>query len=178
MDGNVSARRRHLLLSVRLVGLVFLPMHAQTGALFWKVGPLFWPGKQHGPLSLSLANTDWQLRWEDGYLEGKQKAKWPQCRPMTPGLLPPHVHPTTHHAVPVVSPVPIEVGQVAVLVPPGATVAQGAVAQGDVIVRVDGSPGLALVVGHGIAWNPSTLVSHHEHYFVLTIVLHQSVPWF
>lgn len=70
--------------------------------------------------------------------------------------------------MPVVSPVPIEVGQVAVLVPPGAAVAQGAVAQGDVIVRVDGSPGLALVVGHSIAWRTSTLFSN-EHCFVLTI---------
>lgn len=81
----------------------------------------------------------------------------------------------THHAVPVVSPVPVKVGQVAVLVPPGAAVAQGAVAQGDVVVRVDGSPGLALVVGHSVAWRPSTLVSKHERYFVLTIVLHQRV---
>lgn len=60
--------------------------------------------------------------------------------------------------MPVVSPVPVEVGQVAVLVPPGAAVAQGAIAQGDAIVRVNGSPGLALVVGHSIPWRPSTLM--------------------
>lgn len=64
--------------------------------------------------------------------------------------LAPYPPPITHHAVPVVSPVPVEVGQVAVLVPPSSTVAQGAVTQGNVIVWVNGGPGLALVVGHSV----------------------------
>lgn len=66
--------------------------------------------------------------------------------------------PPTHHAVPGVSPVPVEVGQVTVLVPPGAAVGQGAVTQGNVIIRVNGGPGSALVVGHGIACRMTTKV--------------------
>lgn len=58
----------------------------------------------------------------------------------------------THHAVPVVSPVPIEVGQVTVFVPPGAAVGQGAVTQRDVVIRVNSGPGPALVVRHRITW--------------------------
>lgn len=58
----------------------------------------------------------------------------------------------THHTVPVVSPVSIEVGQVTVFVPPGTTVGQGTVAEGNVIIWVNSSPGPALVVGHSITW--------------------------
>lgn len=60
--------------------------------------------------------------------------------------------PLTHHAVPVVSPVPIEVGQVTVFVPPGAAVGQSAVTQRDVVIRVNSGPGPALVVRHSITW--------------------------
>lgn len=60
--------------------------------------------------------------------------------------------PLTHHAVPVVSPVPIEVGQVTVFVPPGAAVGQSAVTQRDVVIRVNSGPGPALVVSHSITW--------------------------
>lgn len=56
----------------------------------------------------------------------------------------------SYQTVPVVSPSPIEIGQVTVLVPPGTAVGQGTVAQGDVVVWVDGGPGPAQVVGHGI----------------------------
>lgn len=62
----------------------------------------------------------------------------------------------THQAVSAVPPLPIEVGQVTVFVPPGTTVSQGTVPQSDVVVWVNGGPGSALVVGHGIAW-------HHQH---------------
>lgn len=62
--------------------------------------------------------------------------------------------------MPVVSPVPVEVRQVAVFVPPGTAVAQSAVTEGDVIVRVNGGPGLALVVGHSVTWRQSTIFSN------------------
>lgn len=65
----------------------------------------------------------------------------------------------THHTVPVVSPVSVEVGQVTVFVPPGATVGQGTVTEGDVIVWVNGSPGPALMVGHSITWGSSTIIN-------------------
>lgn len=58
----------------------------------------------------------------------------------------------THHAVPVVSPVTIEVGQVTVFVPPGAAVGQSAVTQRNVVIRVNSGPGPALVVRHSITW--------------------------
>lgn len=57
----------------------------------------------------------------------------------------------THHAVPGVAPLSVDVGEVTVLVPPGAVVVQGAVTHGDVVVFIDSSPGLVLVVGHRIA---------------------------
>ena len=64
----------------------------------------------------------------------------------------------THQTVPAVSPFAVQVGQVTVLVPPGAAVGQGAVTQRDVIIRVDSGPGSALVVGHGVTWGLSTIV--------------------
>lgn len=65
----------------------------------------------------------------------------------------------THHAVPVVSPVPVEVGQVTVLVPPGTAVGQSAVTQGNVIIQVNSGPGTALVIRHSIACRTRTNTS-------------------
>ena len=61
-----------------------------------------------------------------------------------------------HHAVSVVAPSPVEVGQVTVLVPPGPAVGQGAVSQSDVVVRVHRGPRTSLVVGHSVAWAEET----------------------
>ena len=63
--------------------------------------------------------------------------------------------------MPGLSVLPVEVGPVAVLVPPGAFVRERAVGDGDVIVPVLGGEGAALVVDQGIAcdWTQGT-VSH------------------
>lgn len=47
---------------------------------------------------------------------------------------------------------PHEVHSMAVLVPEGALVGEGAVCDGDVIVVVIGGEGSTLVVGHGVTW--------------------------
>lgn len=57
----------------------------------------------------------------------------------------------THLTVPGLAVLPVEVGPVAVLVPPSPFVGEGAVGHGDVIVPVLGGEGSALVVGEGIA---------------------------
>lgn len=74
----------------------------------------------------------------------------------SPRDLPVFLSRLTHHAVPVVSPVPVEVGQVTVLVPPGAAVGQSAVTQGNVIIQVNSGPGTALVIRHSIACRTRT----------------------
>lgn len=98
------------------------------------------------------------------------KARPPPDLHVRPALLPPgwskHTHSPrdlpvflsrlTHHAVPVVSPVPVEVGQVTVLVPPGTAVGQSAVTQGNVIIQVNSGPGTALVIRHSIACRTRT----------------------
>ena len=57
----------------------------------------------------------------------------------------------SHIAVGVVAHSAIEVGKVAVLVPPGSVVGKCTVAKGDVIVRVHCGEGPTLVVVHSIA---------------------------
>ena len=56
----------------------------------------------------------------------------------------------THHTVPVVSHLAIEVSQMAVLVPPGPAVHQGTVTKGYVIVIVHSGKVPSLMVGHSI----------------------------
>lgn len=46
----------------------------------------------------------------------------------------------------------VEVGPVAVLIPPSPFVGEGTVGHGDVIVPVLGGEGSALVVGEGVTW--------------------------
>lgn len=55
-------------------------------------------------------------------------------------------------AVTLLAVLPHEVDSVAVFIPEGALVGEGAICDGDVVVVVVGGEGSTLVVGHGVAW--------------------------
>lgn len=57
---------------------------------------------------------------------------------------------------------PHEVDSMAVFIPEGALVGEGAVCDGDVVVVVVGGEGSTLVVDHGVAWREDTDSQTHK----------------
>lgn len=85
---------------------------------------------------------------------------------------------TAHLTVSGLAILPIEVGPVTVLVPPGPFVGQGTVGHGDVIVTVLRGEGPTLMVGKRVAWNRRDQISHShtvvskldEHHFLFVFL--------
>lgn len=70
--------------------------------------------------------------------------------------------PVPHLTVAFFTVLPHEVDSVAVFIPEGALVGEGAVRDGDVVVVVVGGEGSTLVVGHGVAWREDTDSQTHK----------------